>query len=296
MQRWLLAGLMLGLHLLTEAAPLRFTYGPETSQFAELTRPAGPGPFPVVVLLHGGCRRSRDDDFQPMQRLAHSLGAQGVAVWNVDYRQVQEPGGGYPGTWLDLQAAMAQLATVGPDYQLDRTHLLALGVGQGAPLAIWLGARGRLLGGSPLARWPGTVVHEVMAVNGPVALADRQRHLLVSCPGGPRTLPVDNPARSLSDIDPAALLPSGTHVMLLGSRGDRRWSASAADAFTRQAQQAGDRAEVVVVPGRGTLDLTRPGPASWRLLWPRIQRALAVPAAVTPAPRVPAPATRAAGH
>ena len=32
-----------------------FAYGSAPSQYAELYVPGGPGPFPVAVLVHGGC-------------------------------------------------------------------------------------------------------------------------------------------------------------------------------------------------------------------------------------------------
>ena len=33
----------------------RLTYGPDPLHFGELRLPAGKGPFPVAVLVHGGC-------------------------------------------------------------------------------------------------------------------------------------------------------------------------------------------------------------------------------------------------
>src|SRR5262249_15404260 len=33
----------------------KISYGPAPQQFAELRVPAGKGPFPVVIVIHGGC-------------------------------------------------------------------------------------------------------------------------------------------------------------------------------------------------------------------------------------------------
>ena len=40
-----------------------------------------------------------------MNWLAEDLRRRGIAVWNIDYRGVDRPGGGYPGTFQDVAAA-----------------------------------------------------------------------------------------------------------------------------------------------------------------------------------------------
>ena len=85
---------------LTGPAPTaKIAYGSAPSQYAELFRPAGDGPFPVVVLVHGGCWTIQFGGIGQMRNLAGALAAQGIAVWNVEYRRVDEEGGGYPGTY-----------------------------------------------------------------------------------------------------------------------------------------------------------------------------------------------------
>ncbi len=37
------------------APSARIAYGPARLQYVELFEPEGPGPFPVAVLIHGGC-------------------------------------------------------------------------------------------------------------------------------------------------------------------------------------------------------------------------------------------------
>lgn len=91
------------------APTARIAYGSAPSQFAELFRPAGDGPFPVVVLVHGGCWTIKFGGIEQMRNLAGALAAQGIAVWNVEYRRVDEAGGGYPGTYQDINAALDQL-------------------------------------------------------------------------------------------------------------------------------------------------------------------------------------------
>jgi hypothetical protein len=43
----------------------------------------------------------------------------GIASWNVEYRRLPEPGSGWPGTYLDIAAAVDHLRMLAPTYRLD---------------------------------------------------------------------------------------------------------------------------------------------------------------------------------
>src|SRR5205823_1524893 len=83
----------------------RIAYGQAPSQFGELWLPAGSGPVPVAVLVHGGCWQS-SYGLDLMDPMAEDLHRQGIAVWNIEYRRLGESGGGYPGTFLDIGQAV----------------------------------------------------------------------------------------------------------------------------------------------------------------------------------------------
>ena len=77
---------------------------------ANLHLPAGDGgPWPCVVLVHGGFWRIGWDRTL-MTPLAIDLAAPGLAAWNVEYRRVGQEGGGWPGTLEDVAAAIEHLA------------------------------------------------------------------------------------------------------------------------------------------------------------------------------------------
>ena len=63
------------------------SYGSHPSQLGELFLPDGPGPHPVVVVVHGGYWRARYDR-SLMDGLCLDLGAHGLAAWNLEYRRV----------------------------------------------------------------------------------------------------------------------------------------------------------------------------------------------------------------
>ena len=118
----------------------KLAYGPAPSQYAELFVPPGAGPFPVAVLVHGGCWNSKFGGIIQFRNMASALAARGIAVWNVEYRRIDEPGGGYPGMYLDMQAALDLLATHAPAHKLDLARISILSLVE-QYLAVIEGAR-----------------------------------------------------------------------------------------------------------------------------------------------------------
>src|SRR6266516_3198408 len=87
--------------------PRRFAYGPRADQLAQLWAPSGPGPHPVVALVHGGYWRERYR-LDVMHAMAADLRAHGVAAWNLEYRRVGGEGG-WPATFEDVAAGFDAL-------------------------------------------------------------------------------------------------------------------------------------------------------------------------------------------
>lgn len=125
-------------------------YGADAFQKVDLWLPAGAGPFPTVLMVHGGCWTTSVADRSIMDWAAEDLRRAGYAVWNIDYRGVDRPGGGYPGTFLDVAAAADLLRADAAKYRLDLTRVVGLGHSAGGHLALWLAARRRLPKTSPL--------------------------------------------------------------------------------------------------------------------------------------------------
>jgi acetyl esterase/lipase len=129
---------------------MRIIYGSVPTSYGELLLPDGPGPFPVAMLLHGGCwlaTLGAMEDFRPM---AERLTGDGIATWNIEYRRVGHDGGGWPGTFLDLGRALDYLGDIAEDYPLDLKRIVALGHSSGGHFAAWLAVRGLLPGASEI--------------------------------------------------------------------------------------------------------------------------------------------------
>src|SRR5688572_17960292 len=75
-------------------ADFRVAYGQDPLQFGELRLPAGKGPFPLAIVIHGGCWVSRFATLQNTAAMADALRGAGMATWNIEYRRLDQPGGG----------------------------------------------------------------------------------------------------------------------------------------------------------------------------------------------------------
>lgn len=122
----------------------RVAYGSDPLQFGELRLPKGPGPYPVAIIVHGGCWLSQIATHDTTEAFADALRDQGVATWNIEYRQVDNPGGGFPGTFQDVGHAADYLRQLAPKYQLDLKRVVAVGHSAGGQLALWLAGRHKL--------------------------------------------------------------------------------------------------------------------------------------------------------
>ncbi|HJO79796.1 MAG: alpha/beta hydrolase [Acidimicrobiales bacterium] len=145
------------------------SYGAGPLQTGSLRLPPGNGAFPVVIFFHGGFWRSGFDR-SLMTPLAEDAVARGVATWNIDYRSVGDPGGGYPGTLNDIAHAVDFLAQI--DMPLRLEDVMVIGHSAGGHLALWAASRNQLESGDPGAHpviEPHTVVAQAAVVDLAVA-------------------------------------------------------------------------------------------------------------------------------
>ncbi|WP_221312468.1 alpha/beta hydrolase [Granulicella aggregans] len=220
-------------------------YGADPLQFGELRMPPGKGPFPVAVIVHGGCWVKGFATRSYMSPLASELTAKGMATWNVEYRQIGDKGAGWPGSYLDWASATDHLRELAKRYPLDLNRVVATGHSAGATAALWLAARGKIAKGSEIWAADPLKIAGVVAIDGPGNVHDFigldkdicGQPVIQELMGG---LPAEVPARYAA-ADPVLLLPTGVPTSLVASM---VLEPEAAEAYRKAAEAKGDKVEV----------------------------------------------------
>jgi acetyl esterase/lipase len=227
------------------------SYGPDHSQRADLRVPAGPGPFPVMVLIHGGSWRARYGRIV-MRGLAGDLLRRGWAVWNIEYRRVGN-GGGWPATFSDVAAAIDLLAELDAPLDLDRVSVL--GHSAGGHLALWAAGRERLPGDTAgtagfADSQPRVRPARVIVQAGVCDLAGAYRRWRG---GAVRALmdgsPEEHPER-YAVADPMEAIPLSMPVLIVHGMLDETVSIELSYAYAQAARAAGGEVELVEIPGQ----------------------------------------------
>jgi acetyl esterase/lipase len=253
-------------------------YGPHPSQRADLYVPTGPGPHPVVVLIHGGSWQKHYGKIFT-RGLAGDLVRHGFAVWNIEYRRVGT-GGGWPATFADVAAAIDQLAVLG-DPRLDLDRVTLIGHSAGGHLALWAAGRPNLPAYAPGVLDGAPRVHPrlVVSLAGVADLADAYRRwhggVVDELMGGS---PEQVPERYAAG-DPMRLLPLELPVLIVHGARDETVSIAISRRYAEAARAAGDKVELVEIEDVGHRTHLNPSSASWAAVIARLQAPSPIPAA-----------------
>ena len=242
-------------------------YGADPLQKADVWLPAGKGPFPTVLMVHGGCWTTSIADRSLMDWIAEDLRKEGIAVWNIDYRGVDRPGGGYPGTFLDAAMASDALAANAGRFNLDTRHIVAVGHSAGGHLALWLAARPKLPGDSPLRTAQPLPIAHVISLGGLPDLEATAASPDNGCGTEVVAQLVGTPSPARPDVyrdtSVPRLLPIGVPQDLVNGREDLIIPIRLATGYEARARKAGDKAVLHIVPATGHVELVAPGTAAW---------------------------------
>lgn len=251
----------------SQPADLRINYGPDSSQYGELRVPVGPGPHPLAILIYGGCFKAAYATTRDLAPMGDALKASGIATWNIEYRRLGQPGGGWPETYLDVGRAVDYIRTIGSQHQLDLNRVILVGHSAGGHLAIWAAGRARVPTTSAIYTANPLKIRGVIDLAGPIDLtANIQQYeglcrdtVITTLLGGtPERVP-----ERYSQASASKLVPLGVpQVVIIGDREDFL-PRPIADAYVRAASRAGDQVRLIVIPQAGHFEIASPRASAW---------------------------------
>jgi len=266
---------------LQQPAPDRtVAYGPLPEQHAELSLPkrSGPGPWPVVVLIHGGCWEAPWGQ-DHVRALAAAFVGEGLAVWSLEYRRLGDEGGGWPGTFEDVARGADYLRVLAETAPLDLGRVVAVGHSAGGHLALWLAGRNRLPADSPFgSKAPLPLVGVVSLAGIPDLRAAAHRsvcgdaivRLLAGGAPGPGRMALASPVE---------LLPLGVPQRQVCGTLDRIVPPELAYAYEAVAGMKGDDVTTRTVEGAGHFELVSPASVAWPAVRAAVLSLLGLPVA-----------------
>lgn len=250
----------------------RIRYGPDAEQFGELRLPRGmSGRVPVAAVLHGGCWKARHGglvaDVQNTAPLATALTELGIATWNLEYRRIDQPGGGWPGTFEDVARGVDHIRALAASYPLDLTRVVIVGHSAGGHLGTWVAARKRLPRHSRFFSEDPLPIRGIVNLAGPADLEtlwpmERQvcgEPVVTRLLGGS---PAEVPER-YGETSPANLLPLGVPQVLITGAHDRTVPPALAQGYGERAIAKGDDVTTIVVADAAHFEVIAPGSTAW---------------------------------
>jgi acetyl esterase/lipase len=220
----------------TEAIRYASAPEPQDVRVGDFYRPVGAGPFPAVLLVHGGSwqRGSRSE----MVKFATRLADAGYAVFNVDYRLAPEHH--YPTQLDDVRAAFGWLHSHARTLAVDPERIAVMGYSAGAHLALLLGLVDVAGAPRPRAVVAGAAPSDLTAYpNSPTLAA------LIGDSGAvlPDVYADASPISHVSSGDPPVLLYHGALDLIVDVEQSRRLQA--------KLREAGVHAELLEEPWSG---------------------------------------------
>jgi acetyl esterase/lipase len=216
-------------------ADARLVYGPEPLQFGDLRPGAGDA---LAVVVHGGSWKATYNLIH-MAHLCIALGREGIPTFNVEYRRVGDPGGGWPGSLEDVLLAVERARGLA-------RRLVLVGHSAGGHLSLLAAAR------------TGLPVVAVAAVCDPPTWQNPAGQAFFG--GTP-----------VAEGSPLAQAPLGVPTILVHGTED---AVVPYEQSVRYAAAAGDEAELVTLEGTGHFEPVDPLVPEWTSVRDAILRLL----------------------
>jgi acetyl esterase/lipase len=247
------------------ATPTRIVYGPNPEiQFGDLRVPSGPGPHPVAVVIHGGCWLNLFT-LDLMNEASEALTDAGLATWNIEYRRLGDPEGGYPNTFTDIGLAIDTMRDLASSHHLDLGKVITVGHSSGGHLGVWAAARHRLPLDHPLRGPDPLPLFAVVSLAGVLNLAESLEitacgDLAAQLLGGS---PEEVPER-YAETSPSDLVPLGVRQVLIHGTADQIVPLVVSRHYRQVARAAGDHhVQLKKIQNGDHFDVIAPSSPKW---------------------------------
>jgi acetyl esterase/lipase len=250
----------------------RIQYGESPLQFGHLRLPEGSGPHPVVVFIHGGCWLSMFD-IRHAGQAEQAIADAGYAVWSLEYRRVGDPGGGWPGTFLDVARGVDHLSELADEYPLDLDRVIASGHSAGGHLALWASARPGIPASSELYTAQPLPIHGVLALAPAPNL--ESLHNAGVCGDVVDSLMGGSPDAFPNRYDigsPMRLMPADVPQRLIVGGQDRSWSPSGRAYFELARAEGKSPVSLREASESGHFEMIVPSTSSWPVVLEELEK------------------------
>jgi acetyl esterase/lipase len=261
-------------------ADARISYGPDSLQFGELRIPEGSDPHPVAIVIHGGCWLSIAN-LHVMDHFCDELTKVGIATWNLEYRRVDSPGGGWPGTFNDIGQGVDYIRILAEKYNLDLSRVVCIGHSSGGHLALWAGARHRVSESSQLFSENPLKPTGVVSLAGPADLRGMVERTKAVCGGDVIHTLLGGSFEEVPDryrnASPATLLPNGVKQIVIHGADDPAVPPELGQEYVEAGNLLGESIGFFVIPEASHFELIAPWTSSWPIVEASVRSLMFVP-------------------
>jgi acetyl esterase/lipase len=210
-------------------------------------------------------------DLHVMDRFTEALADAGVATWNIEYRPVDNPGGGWPGTFTDVGLGVDHVRDLAQEYSLDLNRVMVVGHSAGGHLALWAAARHRLPEDSPLYMSDPLKPVGALCLAGPADLRAIVEPAQTVC--GANVIqrliggePENVPGR-FGQTSPTEMLPIGVRQIVIHGSDDPVVPPAAGQAYVAAGESSGESIGLIIIPNAAHFEVIAP----WTYSWPIIE-------------------------
>jgi acetyl esterase/lipase len=226
------------------------------ARLARLYQPAGPGPFPAVVQVHGGAWNSKDRT--DGQNTALDLSASGIVVLSIEFRNAPEAP--YPASLQDINYGIRWLKAHAREFGSSADRVGLYGTSSGGHQALLAAMRpdDPRYGSLPLAEAPGMDATVAFVVSGWGVLFPLERYKLAKAEGN-RSIASSHETffadeKTQVEATPALIIERGEKVatppaLVFQGTADEWTTVALAERFAADYRKAGGAMDLLLLDG-----------------------------------------------